>query len=106
IDIDKVSCVVNYDLPRSPGDYRHRIGMATGAGERGVVVSFIGHQDQHHFSLVEKRNHIRLPRESIKGFELTGEPILKEKGKAPVKGHRMSKKDKARALALKKGEMV
>ena len=66
----------------------------------GVAVSFIGHEDQAHFALIEKRARIRLPRESIQGFELTGEPLPKGEGKAPVKGHRMSKKDKARALAL------
>jgi len=104
IDIDKLPCVVNYDLPRSPDDYIHRIGRTARAGERGVAISFIGHEGLAHFSLIEKRSHIRLPRESIKGFELTGEVLPQEKGKAPVKGFRMSKKDKARALVLKEGK--
>jgi hypothetical protein len=47
-----------------------------------------------------------LPRESIPGFELTGEALPQEKGKAPVKGHRMSKKDKARALAVEHKEIA
>ncbi len=98
IDINKLPVVVNYDLPRSPDDYIHRIGRTARAGEMGVAVSFVGHEDQAHFALIEKRARVRLPRESVQGFELTGEPLLKEKGKAPVKGHRMSKKDKARAI--------
>jgi superfamily II DNA/RNA helicase len=102
IDIDKLPYVVNYDLPRSADDYIHRIGRTARAGEMGVAVSFIGSEDRPHFSLIEKRAHIRLPRESIKGFELIGEALLKKKGKAPVKGHRMSKKDKARIAAGKK----
>jgi superfamily II DNA/RNA helicase len=102
IDIDKLPYVVNYDLPRSADDYIHRIGRTARAGEMGVAVSFIGLEDRPHFSLIEKRAHIRLPRESVKGFELTEKPLVKEKGKAPVKGHRMSKKDKARAAAAKK----
>ncbi|MEI7998734.1 MAG: DEAD/DEAH box helicase [Candidatus Omnitrophota bacterium] len=106
IDIDKLSYVVNYDLPRSPNDYIHRIGRTARAGEHGIAVSFIGLEDKAHFSLIEKRVGTRLIKESIKGFELTGEVILKEKGKAPVKGHRMSKKDKARALALKEGRTL
>ncbi len=101
IDIDQLPYVVNYDLPRSSNDYIHRIGRTARAGKTGVAVSFIGHEDQAHFSLIEKRVQTRLTRESIKGFELTGEVFFQNKGKAPVKGHRMSKKDKARALTLK-----
>jgi ATP-dependent RNA helicase RhlE len=101
IDIEKLPFVVNYDLPRSPDDYIHRIGRTARAGEKGTAVSFIAHEDKSHFSLIEKRAHVRLPRESVQGFELTGAPAPKEKGKPPVKGHRMSKKDKARASLLK-----
>ena len=101
IDIDKLPVVVNYDLPRSPNDYIHRVGRTARSGERGVAVSFIGHEDRDHFRLIEKRIQTRLPRESIKGFELTGQAPVQEKGKAPLKGHRMSKKDKARALTQK-----
>jgi len=103
LDIDKLPYVVNYDLPRSPDDYIHRIGRTARAGEPGIAITFIGHEDQAHFRLIEKRVMIRLARESINGFELTGAPLPVVKGKAPVKGHRMSKKDKARAAARKEG---
>ena len=103
IDIDKLPYVVNYDLPRSPNDYIHRIGRTARAGMSGVAVSFIGHEDKAHFALIEKRVRRRLTRESIKGFELTGEALAQTTGGAPVKGHRMSKKDKARALLQKAG---
>ncbi len=99
LDIHKLPCVVNYDLPRSPHEYIHRIGRTGRAGAAGVAVSFIGHEDQAHMALIEKRAHIRLARESVKGFELTGAALPEVKGGAPVKGRRMSKKDKARALA-------
>ncbi len=103
LDINKLSYVINYDLPRSTDDYIHRVGRTARAGEKGVAISFIGHEDQKHFDLIEKRTRIRVPRESIKGFELIGEPLSPGKGPAPIKGKRMSKKDKARALALKQG---
>ncbi len=102
LDIDKLSYVVNYDLPRSSDNYIHRIGRTARAGEAGTAITFIGHEDRAHFALIEKRMRMRLQRESIKGFELTGEPLPDVKGKAPVKGLRMSKKDKARAAAAKK----
>jgi len=101
LDIDDVSCVINFDLPRSPADYIHRIGRTARAGKSGVAISFIGHEDQAHFKLIEKRSQICLTREQIKGFELTGVAPVKEKGKAPIKGKRKSKKDKLREQALK-----
>jgi superfamily II DNA/RNA helicase len=103
IDIDKLAYVVNYDLPRSSGDYIHRIGRTARAGQPGTALSFIGHEDRAHFELIEKRIRMRLARESVNGFELTGEVLPKLKGPAPVKGLRMSKKDKARAAAKKEG---
>lgn len=96
IDLEDLSCVVNYDLPRSPMDYIHRIGRSGRAGKQGVAISFIDYEDREHFKLIEKRAGLRLERESIAGFPLKGEPPKKQKGKAPVKGKRKSKKDKLR----------
>ncbi len=101
LDIDDISCVINYDLPRSPADYIHRIGRTGRAGKNGLAITFIGHEEQAHFKLIEKRSSINLEREQIAGFELKGDAPLKEKGKAPVKGKRKSKKDKLREQALK-----
>ncbi len=102
IDINKLSLVINFDLPRSPADYIHRIGRTGRAGEKGLAVTFIGHEDQEHFKLIEKRAQIKLEREDIPGFELTGEAPVVVRGQLPVKGKRKSKKDKARELAAKK----
>lgn len=104
LDINDISCVINFDLPRSPADYIHRIGRTGRAGKSGVAISFIDHADQAHFKLIEKRAQITLPREQIEGFELKGEAPAKVKGPAPVKGKGKSKKDKAREKALKEAK--
>ncbi|MEC9466153.1 MAG: DEAD/DEAH box helicase [Myxococcota bacterium] len=52
LDIDDVSCVVNYDLPRSPADYVHRIGRTARAGKSGVAISFIDYDTLDHFRLI------------------------------------------------------
>ncbi|MEA3370152.1 MAG: DEAD/DEAH box helicase [Campylobacterota bacterium] len=96
LDIDDIDCVINYDLPRSPADYIHRIGRTARAGKSGEAISFIDHETQAHFRLIEKRSDIKLKRESVKGFELRGEAPKKVKGPAPVKGKKKSKKDKLR----------
>ncbi|MGB5918620.1 DEAD/DEAH box helicase [Arcobacter sp.] len=102
LHIDNISCVVNYDLPRASADYIHRIGRTGRAGKSGIAVSFISHEDKEHFALIEKRSNINLEKEQIIGFELTGTLIEKNKGTAPIKGKRKSKKDKLREEALKK----
>lgn len=96
LDIKDISCVINFDLPRSPTDYIHRIGRTGRAGKSGLAISFIDHESEAHFKLIEKRADIKLLREQIEGFKLQGEALKKEKGPAPVKGKKKSKKDKLR----------
>jgi len=98
LHIDDISCVINYDLPRSPNDYVHRIGRTARAGKTGTAISFITLENFEHFKLIEKRAKINLEKEQINGFELKGKPVS-NKGKAPVKGKRKSKKDKLREQA-------
>ncbi|MCX6062363.1 MAG: DEAD/DEAH box helicase [Campylobacterales bacterium] len=101
LDIDDITCVINFDLPRSPADYIHRIGRTGRAGKSGMAVSFIAHEDKDHFALIEKRSGIKLQREQIEGYELTGNAPVREKGPEPVKGKGKSKKDKLREQAAK-----
>lgn len=104
LDIEGVDVVVNFDLPRSPTDYIHRIGRTARAGKTGTAISFISHEDAEHFKIIEKKCQVKMPREQIAGFELIGEAPKKEKGKAPVKGKGKSKKDRAREKALKEAK--
>ena len=96
LDIENIDCIINYDLPRSPADYIHRIGRTARAGKSGEAISFIDYETQIHFKLIEKRSDIQLTPESIQGFELIGEVPKKVKGPAPLKGKGKSKKDKLR----------
>jgi superfamily II DNA/RNA helicase len=47
IHVDEVSCVVHFDPPADKADYIHRSGRTGRAGEDGLVVSFVGKQDEH-----------------------------------------------------------
>ena len=102
LHIDDVDCVINYDLPRASEDYIHRIGRTARAGKEGTSITFIGLEDFEHFKLIEKRCNLSLKKEQIKDFELAGTPISKQKGEAPTKGKRKSKKDKLREQGLLK----
>lgn len=70
LDIEKLPVVINFDLPRSPSDYMHRIGRSGRAGEVGLALSLIDYEDAHHFKVIEKKNKIRLEREQVAGFEV------------------------------------
>ena len=100
IDIAQLPVVVNYDLPRSAGDYVHRIGRTGRAGESGLALSFIPADGEAHFRLIEKRQGLRVPRERIPGFEPTvpaATAAVQVPGGGGVKGRRPSKKDRLRA---------
>ena len=55
IDIEFLPYVINYDLPRSPKDYVHRIGRTGRAEATGDAISFITPEDQHHFKVIQKK---------------------------------------------------
>lgn len=103
IDIAQLPVVINYDLPRSPTDYIHRIGRTGRAGESGLAISFVSAASEAHFRLIEKRQGLSLPREQVEGFEPTevASPVVDASGTGGIKGKRPSKKDKLRAAAAK-----
>lgn len=55
IDIEFLPCVINYELPRSPKDYIHRIGRTGRAESPGEAISLIVPDDQHHFKIIKKK---------------------------------------------------
>lgn len=104
LDISQLPVVVNFDLPRSANDYIHRVGRTGRAGEPGLAVSLVSASTLAHWRLIAKRQRLDLPMESIEGFEaLEAAPSASSHPDAPgnggVKGKRISKKDKLRALA-------
>lgn len=55
LDIPEVSLVINYDLPRDPDDYIHRVGRTARAGRKGESVTFVGQRDVDLVHAIEKR---------------------------------------------------
>ena len=101
LDIERLPVVVNYELPRSPSDYTHRIGRTGRAGEKGMAISFVTAESLAHFRLIEKRNGLSLAREEVEGFEPVDQ-IPETPTTGGVKGRRKSKKDKLREATARK----
>lgn len=55
IDIRFLPHVINYELPRSPKDYIHRIGRTGRAESPGEAISFITPADKDHFKVIQKK---------------------------------------------------
>lgn len=55
IDIKLLPYVVNYELPRSPKDYIHRIGRTGRAGASGEAISLVSEEEEHHFKVIQKK---------------------------------------------------
>jgi superfamily II DNA/RNA helicase len=62
LDVPDVSHVFNYEPPRSPDDYVHRIGRTGRAGKQGASFTLVGPSDKKSLDQIEK---------------LTGKPIEK-----------------------------
>ena len=45
LDIPKVTFVLNYDVPRAPKDYVHRVGRTARAGRGGTALTFVTQYD-------------------------------------------------------------
>lgn len=73
IDIDDISMVVNYDVPREAEDYVHRIGRTARAGLSGKAVTLVGGRDQQRFGQIER----------FLGNDVRKEPLPAEFGDAP-----------------------
>jgi len=54
IDIDDISLVVNYDVPREAEDYVHRIGRTARAGAGGSAVTLVSVAEQRAFGELER----------------------------------------------------
>ncbi|KAK4241671.1 ATP-dependent RNA helicase DBP8 [Achaetomium macrosporum] len=55
LDIPEVKLVINYDVPRDPDDYIHRVGRTARAGRKGEAITFVGQRDVELVLAIENR---------------------------------------------------
>ncbi len=69
LDIEGISHVVNYDVPRNPEDYVHRIGRTARAGATGTAVTFVTAAEFIAIREIEKLLGYPVERVSIEGYD-------------------------------------
>lgn len=72
IDIEFLPCVINYELPRSPQDYLHRIGRTGRAECAGEAISLVSPDEMDHFQLIQKKTGKRVKVLSGEQIDLHG----------------------------------
>lgn len=72
IHIEGLPYVINYELPRSPLDYVHRIGRTGRANQTGKAISLITEEDLHHFKVIQKKMGKKVEVESTEEVNLHG----------------------------------
>ncbi|MES2546632.1 MAG: DEAD/DEAH box helicase [Pseudomonadota bacterium] len=69
IDVQGISHVINYDLPKFAEDYVHRIGRTGRANNKGIAISFASNMDRHLLRKIEQYTGQKLDAAVIEGFE-------------------------------------
>jgi superfamily II DNA/RNA helicase len=69
IDVPTITHVVNYDLPKFPEDYVHRIGRTGRAGRNGIAVSLVNHAESMNVRRIERYTKQTIPVDVVEGFE-------------------------------------
>ena len=74
LDVDGISHVVNYDIPKDPEDYTHRIGRTARAGALGTAVTFLAAADLGAFKSLTYHIGRDLERIHLPDFDYAGTP--------------------------------
>jgi superfamily II DNA/RNA helicase len=69
IDVPTITHVFNFDLPRSPEDYVHRIGRTGRAGRNGLAISLAHHAEFRDVKNIERYTRQDIPVEVVVGHE-------------------------------------
>ncbi len=69
IDVQGISHVINYDLPKFAEDYVHRIGRTGRASNKGIAISFASNMDRHILRKIEQFTGNKMEAAVIEGFE-------------------------------------
>ena len=65
LDIEGITHIFNYDIPRDSESYIHRIGRTGRAGQTGIAVTLVTPKDEDNLYKIEKRIQSHLTRQTL-----------------------------------------
>jgi ATP-dependent RNA helicase RhlE len=74
IDVTGISHVVNFDVPKVPEDYIHRVGRTARAEATGDAFTLMSPDEESDLRAIERAIGRRLPRTTLAGFDYTKRP--------------------------------
>ncbi|MGH3968614.1 MAG: DEAD/DEAH box helicase, partial [Mycobacterium sp.] len=69
LDVDRISHVLNYDIPQDPESYVHRIGRTGRAGRSGAALLFVSPRERHLLRSIEKATRQKLTAAELPSVE-------------------------------------
>ena len=101
LDIDDISHVINFDMPRKVDVYIHRIGRTGRAGNKGTALSLVEAHDMPVIAKIERFQDERFPRRVIEGLRPKNKESRVAMKKPKIKRSTSQKKAKAKKQAKK-----
>ena len=74
IDIEALGHVVNFDVPKVPEDYIHRVGRTARAEAVGDAFTFVAPDEEQDLKRIERAVGRRLPRVIVPDFDYRARP--------------------------------
>lgn len=76
LDVERISLVVNYDIPMDSESYVHRIGRTGRAGRAGRALLFVDRRERRLLQNIERTMKMTIPPVQLPNAELLGERRL------------------------------
>ena len=106
LDIDDITHVINFDMPRKVDIYVHRIGRTARAGSKGTAISLVEAHDMSVVGKIERYQDERLQRRVISELRPKNKEAKVASKKAKVKRTTSQKKAKAKKQIKKKVKKI
>ena len=102
LDIDDISHVINFDMPRKADIYLHRIGRTGRAGKKGTAISLVEAHDMAVIGKIERYMTEPLQRRVIEELRPKNKEARVPQKKPKVKRTVAQKKAKAKKIKKRK----
>ena len=108
IDVEALSHVVNFDVPKVPDDYIHRVGRTARAEMTGDAITFVSPDEENELRAIERSIGKRLPRVTVPDFDYSHRPAEKleiplQDRIAEIRARKSEERTRAKANAARRG---